>query len=417
MRVLASPTRRVVAINFFMMFAVQSVYFIGIIGCATYVLSAGALEVSALVFLMNMAVVLGNLVGGPVIDRVGPRKTLLVSLAAISAVGFAGWLLPVSYPVLALASALLGFFFGAGTTAVDAYPRFFTEDAAHLARMNGLNQMATGASVIVGPALAGWIATWAPHQCVFALEAFSPLVAIAVAYATREELAKPLPEEGYGADDGDGANGGDGRSAGGAREKGGFFRELAEGARIVFGRKELRVLLVIGFLGLFAYGAFDSLESLFYRDVLRVGSDWMGWLSSISGIGGTAGSLLVLKIPKKRFSTWLLAASLLVLGVGSMIYTGTNIAPVAAVGQLVCGVGYGALAPIRTTLMQQRCDPSNVGRVASLMRVGMNSAGTIPLLFAPGLADAFGVQAVLFGASVMAAAVGAFFMLRFRAEP
>ena len=46
----------------------------------------------------------------------------------------------------------------------------------------------------------------------------------------------------------------------------------------------------------------------------------------------------------------------------------------------------------------------------------MNSAGTIPLLFAPALADAFGVQAVLFGASVMAAAVGGFFMMRFRRE-
>ena len=408
MKFLTSPTRRVVAINFFMMFAVQSVYFIGIIGCATYVLSAGALEVSALVFLMNLAIVLGNLGGGPVIDRVGPRRTLLVSLAAISATGFAGWLIPVSYPMLALAAAAIGVFFGAGTTAVDAYPRFFTEDAGHLARMNGLNQMATGASVIVGPALAGWIATWAPHQCVFALEAFAPIFALAVTWATREELAKPVPEEGGDATAEAGGSG-DG-------EKGGFFRELAEGARIVFGRKELRVLLVIGFLGLFAYGAFDSLESLFYRDVLRVGSDWMGWLSSISGIGGTAGSLLVLKIPKKRFSTWLLAASLLVLGVGSMIYTGTNIAPVAAVGQLVCGVGYGALAPIRTTLMQQRCEPGNVGRVASLMRVGMNSAGTIPLLFAPALADAFGVQAVLFGASVMAAAVGGFFMMRFRRE-
>ncbi len=419
MRLLSSPTRRVVAINFFMMFAVQSVYFIGIVGCATYVLSAGALEVSALVFLMNMAIVLGNLGGGPVIDRVGPRKTLLVALAAISAVGFAGWLLPVSYPVLALASALLGLFFGAGTTAVDAYPRFFTEDAAHLARMNGLNQMATGVSVVVGPALAGWIATWAPHQCVFALEAFSPLLAIAVAHATREELAKPV----------EAVDEGEGRAAGalacgdaepdapaGGGKKAGFFPELLEGARIVFGRKELRILLIIGFLGLFAYGAFDSLESLFYRDVLRVGADWMGWLSSISGIGGTAGSLLVLTIPKKRFSTWLLAASLFVLGAGSMIYTGTNIAPVAAAGQLVCGVGYGALAPIRTTLMQQRCDPSNVGRVASLMRVGMNSAGTIPLLFAPGLADVFGVQAVLFCASTMAAAVGVFFMLRFRAE-
>lgn len=409
MRFLSTPTRRIVAINFFMMIGMQSVYFIGIIGCATYVLAAGALEVSALVFIMNMALMVGCLAGGPAVDAAGPRRTLLAVLAALSATGFLGWLLPVSYPVLAAVAVMLGLFFGAGTTAIDAYPRFFSEDAGELARMNGLNQTATGISAVAGPALAGWISTLAPNQCVFAILALSPIAGLAITRVTREELSAPVAEAGDEAVDACGA----GEAHGGPA---GFLRDLAEGARIVFGRKELRVLFIIGFLGFFAYGAFDSLESLFYRDVLRVGADWMGWLSAISGIGGTAGSLLVLRIPKKRFSTWLLALTLFVLGAGSVVYTGTNIAYVAAVGQLICGVGFGALAPIRTTLMQSRCDPTNVGRVASLMRVGMNSAGTVPLLVAPAFAAVFGVQAVLVGASLLAAAVGAFFMVRFRRQ-
>lgn len=400
MRFLSTPTRRIVAMNFFSMLAFQATYFVGVIGCATYVLGLGALEVSALVFLLNVVLVAGNLASGPVIDTIGPRRTLIAVLAATSVLGAVAWLAPVSYPELVLVAMALGLSFGMSTTAIDAYPRYFSEDAGELARMNSLNQVATGASVVFGPAMAGWITTWAPVQCVFSLLMLAPVPAVALAWATREELTAARSA----ADNTDAE-----RLAGGLR---GFLSNAAEGVRIVFGREDLRLLFFIGFLGFFAYGAFDSLESLFYRDVLRVGADWMGWLSAVSGVGGVAGSLLVLKIPKQSLSTRLLALILTLVGVGSMIYTGTPFVAVAAVGQVITGIGFGALAPVRTTLMQQRCEPGNVGRVSSIMRMGMNSAGTLPLLVSPALADAFGPQTVLFGASTLAALIGLAFALR-----
>lgn len=414
MRFLSTPTRRIVAMNFFSMLAFQATYFVGVIGCATYVLGLGALEVSALVFLLNVVLVAGNLASGPVIDTIGPRRTLMAVLSATSALGAVAWLAPVSYPELVLVAMALGLSFGMSTTAIDAYPRYFSEDAGELARMNSLNQVATGASVVFGPAMAGWITTWAPVQCVFSLLMLAPVPAVALAWATREELTAARRAAGGDGSDAcadacaDAAAGAE-RPAGGLR---GFLSNAAEGVRIVFGREDLRVLFFIGFLGFFAYGAFDSLESLFYRDVLRVGADWMGWLSAVSGVGGVAGSLLVLKIPKQSLSTRLLALILTLVGVGSMIYTGTSFVAVAAVGQVITGIGFGALAPVRTTLMQQRCEPGNVGRVSSIMRMGMNSAGTLPLLVSPALADAFGPQAVLFGASTLAALIGLAFALR-----
>lgn len=406
MRFLSTPTRRIVAMNFFSMLAFQATYFVGVIGCATYVLGLGALEVSALVFLLNVVLVAGNLASGPVIDTIGPRRTLIAVLAATSVLGAVAWLAPASYPELVLVAMALGLSFGMSTTAIDAYPRYFSEDAGELARMNSLNQVATGASVVFGPAMAGWITTWAPVQCVFSLLMLAPVPAVALAWATREELtaARSATDDAGGPDDTDAEP-----QAGGLR---GFLSNATEGVRIVFGREDLRVLFFIGFLGFFAYGAFDSLESLFYRDVLRVGANWMGWLSAVSGVGGVAGSLLVLKIPKQSLSTRLLALILTLVGLGSMIYTGTPYVAVAAVGQVVTGIGFGALAPVRTTLMQQRCEPGNVGRVSSIMRMGMNSAGTLPLLVSPALADAFGPQAVLFGASTLAALIGLAFALR-----
>ena len=109
-----------------------------------------------------------------------------------------------------------------------------------------------------------------------------------------------------------------------------------------------------------------------------------------------------------------LSAMLLVTGLGSMLYVGTGSIAWACVGQLVCGLGFGAMGPTRTTLTQARCDVSHVGRVTSVMRVGMNSAGVLPLFVAPFLADAFGVQAVLFGASTMVAVVAVAFVARTR---
>ncbi len=396
-----SPSRRIVGINLFLMLALQATYFVGIIGCATYDLGAGALEVSALTFSLNTLLVVGNLVSGPIIDRVGPRKTLIAILAAIVAFGFFGWLCPVSYPSLFLAAVTNGFFFGAGTTAIDAYPRFFSQDAKDLVRTNSLSQVATGISVILGPALAGWITTWAPNQCVFSIMALAPFPALALAWATREE--KPVGPRALAAEENSAAASGDPAAP---ADKPNFFREVWEGVKIVFSKDDLRILFIISFLGFFAYGAFDSLESLFYRDVLLVDSDWMGWLSSAAGIGGTLGSLLVLKIDHKKFSTWLLSMVLVLVGTGSMVYTGTPFVLVAAVGQIVTGVGFGMLAPIRTTLMQMRCDSSTIGRVASVMRVAMNSAGALPLLAAPALSALFGPQAVLFGASTFAALLG-----------
>lgn len=414
MRFLSTPTRRIVAMNFFSMLAFQATYFVGVIGCATYVLGLGALEVSVLVFLLNVVLVAGNLASGPVIDTIGPRRTLMAVLSVTSVLGAVAWLAPVSYPELVLVAMALGLSFGMSTTAIDAYPRYFSEDAGELARMNSLNQVATGASVVFGPAMAGWITTWAPVQCVFSLLMLAPVPAVALAWATREELTAARRAAGGDGSDAcadacaDAAAGAE-RPAGRLR---GFLSDAAEGVRLVFGRPELRVLFFIGFLGFFAYGAFDSLESLFYRDVLRVGADWMGWLSAASGVGVVVGSLLVLRIPKQRLSTRLLAAILTLVGVGSMIYTGTPIVAVAAVGQVICGIGFGALAPVRTTLTQQRCEPGNVGRVSSIMRMGMNSAGTLPLLVSPALAAAFGPQAVLFGASTLAALIGLAFALR-----
>ena len=410
---------RIVAANFLMQLGLQAVYFVGIIGCATYDLGADALVVSSLVLVLNVMLVVMSLVAGPLVDTVGPRRTLAATLCVMAVAGLAGWLLPLGYGLLYVLAAVQGAAFGVGSTSMDAYPRFVSDDPRYLQRVNSLVYTATSVAVIAGPALGGLVVSALPTKCDFAIMTFASLPAFALVWATVEKIApsrqRPASDAAGTTAAGTGAADAGPKAcpASGAR---GVLADLAAGVRVTWESEGLRMLFCIGFLGFFAYGAFDSLESLFYRDVLHAGVQWMGWLSGIAGVGGTLGSLAVLRIPSRRLDMTALSAMLLVTGLGSMLYVGTGSIAWACAGQLVSGLGFGAMGPTRTTLAQERCDVAHVGRVTSVMRVGMNGAGVVPLLVAPFVAGALGVQATLFAASAMVAIVAALFVVRTRSR-
>ena len=74
------------------------------------------------------------------------------------------------------------------------------------------------------------------------------------------------------------------------------------------------MLFCIIFLSNFGYGAFDPLESFFYRDVLHVGVEWMGWLSSASGVGAVLGAVAALRLPPHLVNLKTLLVALMSVG-------------------------------------------------------------------------------------------------------
>ena len=186
-----------------------------------------------------------------------------------------------------------------------------------------------------------------------------------------------------------------------------LLARVANGVRATVASPALIVLFAVCFLGNLGFGAFDSLESLFYRDVLRVGAEWMGWLTAIVGVGATVGSLLAGRVPTRRVTLPALCGLLVVEGLGAVLYTATPFVWCAAAGQLVLGAANGMIMPLRVTLTQRNCELGHLGSVSALMRAGISVSGTLPLLVAPLLADAFGVQAVLVSAAALVALTGA----------
>jgi hypothetical protein len=76
-------------------------------------------------------------------------------------------------------------------------------------------------------------------------------------------------------------------------------------------------------------------------------------------------------------------------------------------GAIVWGVIIGAADPLLRTLIQTDSPDEYVGRVAGTSQVHRQAGELVPLAFAPALAGAFGVQAVLIGGSLILAVVGA----------
>ena len=381
--------RRLVAACFLNQLGFQSVYFVGIIGCATYVLDASAAEVSALVFVMNAVMLVGYSAAGALIDAAGPRIVLVASLALPLAAAAVVLAMPVCMASLLVVAIVMGLAGAAASTAVETFPRYLTSDEALLARANSLNSVVTFVAVIAGPLLAGAIAGAGDNRLVFAVLPVTSVLGVLVALCLREHVRPEHPQDSE-------------------QTTPSLLARVADGVRATVANPALIVLFAVCFLGNLGFGAFDSLESLFYRDVLRVGAEWMGWLTAIVGVGATVGSLLAR--PRAHAPRDAAGAVRSACGGGP----GGGALHGDAVRVVRCrrparprgGEWHGSM-PLRVTLTQRNCELGHLGSVSALMRVGISVSGTLPLLVAPLLADAFGVQAVLVSAAALVALMGA----------
>lgn len=370
----------------------NAVYFLGIIAAATYDLGGDAFLVAGIMLVHNFATSFGNVVAGPVVDRIGPRRTVVASLAASAAGSLVVGLCLTSAPKLFFAAVMLGLTGGFINTCTKAFPAYLTDDHDELQRVNALMVFYSNIAFAMGPVVGGVIVRFCPSRVTFLFMAITRGLAIIPALACEEQLA---PDRN-------------------AHEAGGesIFGGMLEGARLTFANRTLRTIFVAGFLGFCAFGAFDSLESLYYRDVLEVGSDWMGWLSAVAGFTGIVGAYVVTKIDGGRVKLRMLLCTLLAMGFSSMLYVGTPWLACACLGQAGIGLCWGVFEPIEAMLVQEEAPISHMGRIMGFQRFGLMMAGVVPLLVAPFIARIVGAQAVLFGASCIIASVGAVFVTR-----
>lgn len=402
---LSVQARRLVAMRFLIYTGFQTSYFIGVIGTLTYADNASVVATSLAVLFMNVFVILGSFAGGAALDAWGPRRHFLLSIVGTLATGAAILIFGSATGIVLLGAVLLGFVMGFAQPIATSYPAYLTDDPVELKGINSAIAMFSNVSIIVGPTLGGFVAAAASSRAVFVLMMLFTVLALVAGWGFR-------PQASHVAWHADADSAEEGERAGRSSNPSTSSRvTFATSIKTVFTNSVLALLFCIIFLSNFGYGAFDPLESFFYRDVLHVGVEWMGWLSSASGVGAVLGAVLALRLPPHLVNLKTLLVALMSVGLGSLLYVGTPYVGVALVGQIALGVAWGVVNPLHNTIVQTTAPLEQLGRVNSVMGFGNMFAGVAPLAIAPWLAATFGVQQTLVGAGMVVTAVPAALLL------
>lgn len=398
---LSVQAKHLVAMRFLIYTGFQTSYFIGVIGTLTYADGASVVATSLAVLFMNVFVILGSFAGGAALDAWGPRRHFLLSIVGTLATGAAIIVFGDATGTILAGAVLLGFVMGFAQPIATSYPAYLTDDPVELKDINSAITMFSNVSIIVGPTLGGFAAAASSSRAVFVLMMLFTVLAFIAGWGFK-------PRAGHaGADSAE-----EGERASQSPDPSTSARAtFATSIKTVFTNSVLALLFCIIFLSNFGYGAFDPLESFFYRDVLHVGVEWMGWLSSACGVGAVLGAILALRMPPRLVSLKTLLVALVSVGLGSLLYVGTPYVGVALVGQIALGVAWGVVNPLHNTIVQTTAPLEQLGRVNSVMGFGNMFAGVAPLAIAPWLAATFGVQQTLVGAGMVVTAVPAALLL------
>ena len=404
---LSAQAERLVAMRFLIYTGFQTSYFIGVIGTLTYADGASVVATSLAVLFMNVFVILGSFAGGAALDAWGPRRHFLLSIVGALITGTAIIAFGSATETVLAGAALLGFVMGFAQPIATSYPAYLTGDPVELKDINSAITMFSNMSIIVGPTLGGFAAAAASSRAVFVLMMLFSVLALIAGWGFRPQTDCVSTREGKSAAVDATANKASQRPDSSTPIRVTFATSI----KTVFTNSVLALLFCIIFLSNFGYGAFDPLESFFYRDVLHVGVEWMGWLSSASGVGAVLGAVVALRMPPRFVSLKTLLVALMSVGLGSLVYVGTPYVGVALIGQIALGVAWGVVNPLHNTIVQTTAPLEQLGRVNSVMGFGNMFAGVAPLAIAPWLAATFGVQQTLVGAGVVVTAVPAALLL------
>lgn len=316
---LSVQAKRLVAMRFLIYTGFQTSYFIGVIGTLTYADDASVVATSLAVLFMNVFVILGSFAGGAALDALGPRRHFLLSIVGALATGAAIITFGSATGTVLAGAVLLGFVMGFAQPIATSYPAYLTDDPVELKDINSAIAMFSNVSIIVGPTLGGFVAAAASSRAVFVLMMLFTALALTAGWGFRPSAGQAVTHEGKPAIGDITSDKASQSSDPNASSRATFATSI----KTVFTNSVLALLFCIIFLSNFGYGAFDPLESFFYRDVLHVGVEWMGWLSSASGVGAVLGAVAALRLPARFVSLKTLLVALMSVGLGSLLYVGT----------------------------------------------------------------------------------------------
>jgi len=371
---------RVVAARFISRVGGEAAFFVGIWGKAAFELDAAASGVAMVMAALGISSLIGSSVAGLLVDRFDPRRVLIASEFLFVPVVI-GMIFVDSLQGLAVMTFFVGLVGTPVFTAISSFGPYLTDDPDRLAKINGYIEGASWSAFVVGPAVGAILAGTIGIDAIFVLDAATSIVAaLLVVGVTVRVLSK-------------------------GEDHGGGFSELRDGFRFTYGHRRLRFYILLGSTVWIMFGTFSALEALFFRDILGVEIETLGWVNSIFGFGLVGGTWLASRLSAKYRTARTLALIVVATGLGSVLYVGTEKLAVVVVAGVVWGSIIGMMAPLHRTLIQLNSPDDYVGRITGVTHVHSEVGHLLPLAVAPPVAAAFGLQPTLIAAGLIVSLV------------
>ena len=376
---------RVVAARFVSRVGGEAAFFVGIWGKAAFDLEASASGIAAVMAALGVSSLIGSSLAGVLVDRFDPRRVLIVGEFL-----FVPVVVGMIFVNSLLAMTVMVFFVGlVGTpvfTAISSFGPYLTDDPDRLGQINGYIEGASWSAFVFGPAVGAILAGSIGINSIFILDAATSVVAaLLVMRVTVRKLAK-------------------------ADETKGSFEELRDGFVFTYRHVRLRFYILLGSTVWILFGTFSALEALFFRDVLGVEIETLGWVNSIFGLGLIGGTWIASKMSSKYRTARNLSIVVALTGLGAILYVSTDVLAVVVVAGVIWGSVIGLMAPLHRTLIQLNSPEELVGRISGVTHVHSEVGHLMPLAVAPALAAAFGIQATLIGAGLTVILIAVVFL-------
>ena len=350
-------------------------FFVAILGQASYQYHAGPFELGILFSSFSVSFLLLTAPFGMVTDRWSPKWMVVLALLVgigVVAVALSGHSLLWLYA----ASVLDGVGAAAAIPARGSLTALLVEED-ELIKANGMLNTASMLAVIIGPGVSGYLVKNVGQSSVYWY--------IAATLAVGSLLMLPIPDRRP-------------RKA----EEPSFMADLVDGFRLSWRQPELKALLFLAGAAWFLLTVLVTLEPLFVKEVLHRGVEALGFLWSAHGVGAFLGAIAVSRLRRASGREVLyVGISLLISGVGFLVYVGTDLFGVAVGGTFVFGVGFAWYMSLTQALIQRVAAENMRGRVTGVIGMLQESSALVCSLAIAALGGLVLIQPYLVGSAVL----------------
>jgi MFS family permease len=190
------------------------------------------------------------------------------------------------------------------------------------------------------------------------------------------------------------------------------FVELKEGFRYSFGFPPIRDMLILLAVLSFAIMQYTVLMPVFARDILKGGSDTLGFLMTSTGVGALIGAIYLASRKSVLGLGKIMAISTFLFGVTIIIFAFSKNFILSMIILLFAGVGFIALLATSNTILQTITDDDKRGRVMSFYTMAFMGIAPFGSLAAGALADRIGAPLTIMITGIISLASGVILILR-----